>query len=165
MRNLIWTLALVGALLVPLFSSAFPGWRWAILPQPQRLLAAGSNNKGNAAGNAASIRASSAAFPPRRRKVFRSPGNATRGRSGARRGTPCAAIDVVVAGILRHPVGGGNRRGLGLAVHRHCRCLVRCQTAQPATDSDWRPMLQQSPLFAVGAVRLKCGSARKCPCP
>ncbi len=36
LRHLVWTLSLVGALLIPLCSWAFPAWQWAILPQQQQ---------------------------------------------------------------------------------------------------------------------------------
>ena len=36
LRHLIWSLSLVGVLLIPLCYWAFPGWQWAVLPQPQQ---------------------------------------------------------------------------------------------------------------------------------
>ena len=35
LRHLVWTLSLVGALLVPLCSWVLPAWQWAVLPQRQ----------------------------------------------------------------------------------------------------------------------------------
>ena len=32
-RHLVWTLALTGSLLIPVFSWAFPAWQWAVLPR------------------------------------------------------------------------------------------------------------------------------------
>jgi len=37
LRHLVWVLSLVGALLIPPFSWAFPAWQWAILPQRQEV--------------------------------------------------------------------------------------------------------------------------------
>ena len=36
LRHLVWTLSLVGTLLIPLAYWAFPAWQWAILPQRQQ---------------------------------------------------------------------------------------------------------------------------------
>ena len=33
LRHLVWTLSLVGTLLIPLCYWAFPAWRWSILPR------------------------------------------------------------------------------------------------------------------------------------
>ena len=35
LRHLVWTLSLVGTLLIPLCYWVFPAWQWAILPQRQ----------------------------------------------------------------------------------------------------------------------------------
>lgn len=37
MRHLVWTLSLIGTLLIPFCSWALPAWQWAVLPQRQPL--------------------------------------------------------------------------------------------------------------------------------
>jgi beta-lactamase regulating signal transducer with metallopeptidase domain len=45
LRHLVWTLSLVGTLLIPLFSWAFPAWRLAILPQPAEVFSGPVNEQ------------------------------------------------------------------------------------------------------------------------
>ncbi|MGD0517525.1 MAG: M56 family metallopeptidase, partial [Thermoguttaceae bacterium] len=44
LKHLVWTLSVVGTLLIPLFYWAFPAWRWAVLPAPPVSLASGAND-------------------------------------------------------------------------------------------------------------------------
>ena len=108
LRHLVWTLSLVGTLLIPLCYWAFPAWHWAILPQRQPVAAAVDRSRRaktapspEVAPSHRHVLSASPHSPTSAagRRVFRS-SRQYRRRAVAEHPTvaPCASTDVVLAG-------------------------------------------------------------------
>ena len=79
LRHLVWTLSLVGTLLIPLCYWAFPAWQWAILPQRQQSPSPSIAPVAKTRRWKSPLRrrVSPRSFRRIGRRVFRGPGNAT----------------------------------------------------------------------------------------
>ena len=141
LRHLVWTLSLLGTLLVPFCYWAFPAWQWAILPARMKL---------------PGHRSQRLRKTPRRKPRFTSPILPARPYANLPRLRPCAGnrggtfpghcpadhrrhrddsafhrisgrpTDVALAGALCLVLGPGDPLGFGVAGDRHCGGLARC---------------------------------------
>ena len=141
-RHLVWTLSLVGTLLVPIGYWAFPGWHWAILP-PAGALARGGRCGNRVARAAGCSERPSDALPAESREPFDpatmpetmppilGPVAAPERPSAAAR---CRDRDdrrhrrragVVLVGGARRRLGDGDVPGVGVAGRGHRRGVAR----------------------------------------
>ena len=154
LRHMVWALSLVGTLLIPPCSWAFPAWRWAVLPQAEQAappVAASTGATDRKAievpqaqeesrtvpeafrGSAPPIGERSGPLATQEHAADAAPG--TRAKtlatlsSSQRRG----AADVVVAGVAGSFLGFGDSCGIPVDGHRCCGGPARCSPC-PARD-------------------------------